>query len=247
MCTASWSAGQGRLSLYFNRDERKTRSAARPPECLQIDGTRMLAAIDPDGGGTWLAVSEWGLCVFLLNHYGAEAAFGKALENPTSRGKLPLRYASIPSRGEAARRLKDEDLTSYHPFLLVLADCKGTEAFSWDGAELASLALPRAFLTTSSFRTREVQSYRISRYDALLGERDSLSEKSRRSLHLDTPHPDPAFNPMMLRADARTQSVSRVELDLHRACLRYQRVLDETRTLGEERGASLDLRSLSSR
>ncbi len=93
MCTASWSVGEGRLSLFFNRDERKTRSEASPPALLTLDETRLLAALDPDAGGTWLAVNEFGLCVFLLNNYGAEAK--RAEEPPASAECIsPIRIVS---------------------------------------------------------------------------------------------------------------------------------------------------------
>ncbi len=233
MCTASWSAGQGRLSLCFNRDERKSRSEALPPRRLAIAGIGVLAAIDPDAGGTWLAVNEHGLCVFLLNNYGAQALLAKAPEHPRSRGELPLRLAACANRNLAIERLLADSYAQYQPFLVAFADREGVVMYSWDGKSLESMGVPLDFVTTSSFRTEEVQSYRYSRYQGLLAGRGALTAAERREFHVGMPHEDAAFDCLMLRSESRTHSVSTVEVDADRVVYRYEAVLGESRRLGE--------------
>lgn len=239
MCTASWSVGHGRLSLFFNRDERKTRSEARPPEIMKSDEVRLIAPVDPDAGGTWLAVNEFGLCVFVLNHYGAEAQNATAMTNPTSRGSLPIRYASYRTRAQAVSNLVVDEMGSYRPFLIVLADLNGADAYVWNGMFLERAALERAFLTTSSYRTCEIETYRETRYESLRLEAGIVQAEQLSALHLDTSHPNSAFNPMMLRDDSRTHSVSRVDVDARSIRFRYQPVVADTRCLGETVSVSL--------
>ncbi len=233
MCTASWSAGHGRLSLCFNRDERKSRSEALPPRREAMEGIQVVAAIDPDAGGTWLAVNEHGLCVFLLNNYGAQAVLAESPRHPRSRGELPLRFASCASRALAIERLLEGSYEDYHPFLVAFADREGVAMYSWDGKDLEGMRVQQDFVTTSSFRTSEVQSYRNFRYQSLLAGRAFLTPADRRELHVGTPHEDPAFDSLMLRSESRTHSVSTVEIDSDRVIYRYEAVLGESRRLGE--------------
>ena len=67
MCTASWLTEGDRFHFFFNRDERRTRAIALPPEQRQAHGVAYLAPIDPDSGGTWFAATERGLILALLN------------------------------------------------------------------------------------------------------------------------------------------------------------------------------------
>ncbi|MDQ8180196.1 NRDE family protein [Pelagicoccus sp. SDUM812005] len=240
MCTATWSVGQGRLSLFFNRDERKTRSQARPPAVLNDGETKRIAAIDPDAGGTWLAVNEFGLCVFLLNNYGAQARGAGALGHARSRGELPLRYASCKTRAQGVEALRADSFAGrYNPFLIGLADTDGVEGFAWDGESLSPLSFGKGFVTTSSYRTAEVQAYRESRYDELRAGREYLTPAEMRELLTVPLHPDPAFNALMLRQDSRTHNLSQIEVDRGGVSFRYWPVVGESRSLGPETQVSL--------
>ncbi len=56
MCTLTWRReGKETFEVFFNRDEKKTRSMAEPPrEFTNPDGLRFLSPVDPDAGGTWM-------------------------------------------------------------------------------------------------------------------------------------------------------------------------------------------------
>ncbi|MBK1876999.1 NRDE family protein [Pelagicoccus mobilis] len=234
MCTASWRADGGRFSLCFNRDERRSRKEALPPKLLERSGPRTLAAIDPEGGGTWLAVNECGLCVYLLNNYAAQARV-KPLGEAVSRGKLPLELSLCLSRESAnATLLKELDLSCFNPFLIALADRSEVSVFAWDGVALLPVELARPLLTTSSYKTEEIESYRTKEYERRLAERSGLTASERFAYHTELAHADPAFNPLMLRADSRTHSVSVVEVDEKGIRYRYARVDQDRRALGEE-------------
>ena len=65
MCTVTWIEQPDRYSLFFNRDELRTRLPARPPEIHTGDRARYVAPIDGDaefarGGGMtlWLAADS---------------------------------------------------------------------------------------------------------------------------------------------------------------------------------------------
>ncbi|NIP92410.1 MAG: hypothetical protein GWO24_02620, partial [Akkermansiaceae bacterium] len=70
MCTLTWWRGTaGSYEVFFNRDEKRTRSIADPPRVHERDGVRFLAPLDPDGGGTWMLANDRGLLVCLLNRW----------------------------------------------------------------------------------------------------------------------------------------------------------------------------------
>ena len=90
MCTASWLDRPEGFELFFNRDERRTRARSLPPRVVTApDGTRYLAPIDAESGGTWIAVNEHGLAVCLLNRYPEVLAPA----TPRSRGHLVTHLA----------------------------------------------------------------------------------------------------------------------------------------------------------
>lgn len=233
MCTVSWSVEQKHLSLCFNRDERKSRGEASGPKVLDLGGVQTIAAIDADAGGTWLAVNEFGLCVFLLNNYGAEALRRKRLPAPRSRGELPIRFTSSQARCEVLSSLKSDQFDEYNPFILGVADVEGVSLFAWDGEGLKSVQSEGGFVTTSSFNTHEVESYRKSSYEAALKAKGEFTADDRRLYHVSTPHEDAAFNPMMLRNDSRTRSVSTIDVCPARVAYRYEAVREDTRQLAD--------------
>ena len=73
MCTVTWILDGDSYSLYFNRDELRTRQPALPPQRHQERGVRFLSPTDGDAGGTWIAVNEYGLSLGLLNDYSSRA------------------------------------------------------------------------------------------------------------------------------------------------------------------------------
>lgn len=135
MCTLSWlSRGDGTLGVFFSRDERRTRGPGLPPSVLEREGTRFVAPRDSDQGGTWIAASEHGLVLALLNLFTGPPAPGREFR---SRGLLVLDLAASPGRLAALSRLRALDASAYQPFTLaVLAPGAPPGLAQWDGREL---------------------------------------------------------------------------------------------------------------
>lgn len=107
------------LALVFaaNRDERYDRPA-RPVE-RRSEAPRVLAGLDEEAGGTWLAVNEHGVVAGLTNQ---PSAFGR---DPTlrTRGALPFLAARHARAAEAVAALVDEvDPAEYNPCSLLVGD-----------------------------------------------------------------------------------------------------------------------------
>ena len=135
MCTLTWRAEGKRYEVHFNRDERRTRPLAEPPRPAVLRGMPYLAPVDPEGGGTWLAVNACGLTVALLNDYGAP----RPVRDPStfrSRGQLVLELVDCLDADELEQRLSTRDLTEFQPFSMYVFTPTVIRAFAWEGSAL---------------------------------------------------------------------------------------------------------------
>jgi len=212
----TWIDRPGGYELFFNRDERRTRLPGRPPVEVACGDTRVVAPVDGDHGGTWLAVNEWGVAIALLNGAAVRAAH-EPTGGYTSRGLLVTALADSRSAGEAERRIERADLTRFRPFVLVLLDGAGRRwVASWRSGSLSvdPDATPQLPIVSSSFDTDEVRRGRRDRFRELIA---ASGERDRRSIHLAY-HADhaPVAGPRsvcMHRPDAETVSFSHVQVD----------------------------------
>jgi len=118
-----WMAG--------NRDEARWRSAAKPPHVFEHGA---IYPVDPDGGGTWTAANQWGLCFSLLNNYQAPTGLARDV---VSRGHIITRLVEHNSIASAAQSIDQWTLTQFEPFVLLIAEplaLKGVRTYrlTWD-------------------------------------------------------------------------------------------------------------------
>lgn len=209
MCTVTWLRQPDRYQVFFNRDEKKTRPPAAPPSIHIRAGTRILAPVDPQGGGSWLAANEWGLTVALLNHYPAERP---SAAPRTSRGRLVMDLAGLRSLDDVSAQLSGDAPGNYNSFfLLAFADGRPPLQFIWDGrtlvrGELGDRDRP---VTTSSFETRAVTESRRAAYAAAVKQSAEPNPDELLAFHRSRHEPG-AFGVFMDRPDAQTVSFSRI-------------------------------------
>lgn len=207
MCTLAWGSVRGKRWACFNRDEQRKRQLAEPPEFYNLDGQRLAFARDPEGEGTWFAVSGYGFCVALLNYYGA--IYQPSSDHVRSRGLLVLDIAQAGSFTDAVQLVHSHDLNPYKPFHVCLISLDATYLRTWDGGELDKVDGPEGFLTTSSYRPEEVISWRQSWWEAIQPE-TPLDSASAGEILRSGNAVQPEFGCTMDRDDART--VSQIEL-----------------------------------
>lgn len=246
MCTITWRAAPGLREIYFNRDELKTRAAALPPSIRHsTEGNEYIAPHDPDGGGTWLAVNDYGLIVAMLNLYPKNAL---AVWSPRrSRGLLVQDLMNCRNPIEVSTWLHEENLEYYRPFTLLAFHLDFPDPLwaEWKNPHFdlrrdASANMP---ITGSSYATSEVIASRKQRFKEMLeNQGDGDEAEMLRSFHHDTQALDPAHAVFMERSDARTVSYTEVHLDRHRATLRYWECDPKTRLLADKTELSIALR-----
>src|SRR4030095_5515312 len=86
MCTVSFLPTAAGFRLAMNRDEKRTRVAALPPDVFAHGRRRAVYPREPNDG-TWVAVNDAGLCLALINWHRIKRE---------SEGKIESRGFIIP-------------------------------------------------------------------------------------------------------------------------------------------------------
>lgn len=138
MCTVTYYPTElGGYILTSNRDERKDRPIALPPQKYIVHSEEVIFPKDPEGGGTWIAShKQCTLC--LLN--GADVFHQKEGPYRKSRGLVLLDYFKFMSVTDFAN---NEILESIEPFTLVIVEHKNGKLtqLRWNGSRVNLLEL----------------------------------------------------------------------------------------------------------
>jgi hypothetical protein len=217
----------------FNRDERRTRPPALPPAQHIYDNRAAVHPIDPLGGGTWIAVSSSGLVFALLNGYSDrdDVSPPRAAQ---SRGLIIPTLLSADTLDIATTRVQAMDPRAFLSFRLVMiADDGAREAVS-DGRQLECRDVREGeawIRSSSSVRPEIVLPSREAMFRDDVVPSSSAAAQDR--FHLTRHAADPALGVLMEREDARTVSVTTVEVFATRVRMTYQ-------PLDAEQDAELD-------
>ncbi len=215
MCTVTIIPLEGGgLRLVSNRDELRTRPQADTPVIRQIErGIDAAWPTDTLAGGSWIGAGAHGLALTLLNGNPTPPAPLPPRSELTSRGTLIPRLLSAPSAREAIGRLKEEDLERFAPFRLVGADASGVVDAVWTRSELrvSERSLSPACFVSSGLGDALV-AVRLELFDSWFQDR-AVDAGSQDEFHAHRWDDRPELSVMMSRADARTVSVTSVEID----------------------------------
>jgi len=175
---------------------------------------------------TWIAARDSGVVLALLNHQPARGAPAPAA-SLISRGRLIAALAGEAGVPDGAR-LRDAGLASFAPFrLFVAAPAVPPRVFTWNGVALTSRRLdPRAgFLTSSSWNPRAVLPARHARFRAFRRAHPSPSRRDLVAFHDEASDVrGGAWAIRMSRNDARTVSVTAIEVTASGVRMRYRAV-----------------------
>jgi hypothetical protein len=128
MCTVSFIPSGNSYFFSSSRDEWADRPPAVFPQQYELNGCRILYPKDPKGGGSWMAVSETGLVVVLLN--GAIKAHPPEPPYRKSRGLVVLDLVASSSAVDAFERY---DCSGIEPFTIILFENNSLWSGKWDG------------------------------------------------------------------------------------------------------------------
>lgn len=224
--------------LVTNRDENRARAAATPPRWLEPpvassghDGSpvRLLCPTDAAAGGTWVGVTDRGLALCLLNGNPRPYPVLPGPDRLLSRGLIVPMLAGAADAAIATAMVSRLDLERFAPFALLAVDLPedgsaggaGVSArpprvmrVQWDRRELSLMEYPAVpVCAVSSGLGDERVTPRLGLFDRLVvatdaGGRPEAQDRFHRHVWRDRPE----ISVMMSRADARTVSLTTVEV-----------------------------------
>jgi hypothetical protein len=221
VCTLTWlHHGQG-YELFFNRDEKRTRAPARPPQVRERAGRRWIAPSDPDGGGTWIGANEFGLCVALLNGYLPRDAEERAW---VTRGELVDGLLDARTQEEVRVRLSKRHLERYRSFSIVAVAPTGPALVaSWDLNALVVDARHAGHppICSSSLDPTGATVARRELFARLAAQRGTIDAELLERFHRSHEPERGPWSPCMHRDNAQTQSLTHVRVTEARVALHY--------------------------
>ena len=149
-------------------------------------------------------------------------------DSPTSRGQLVLSLAECRTPAAIGEALTSLDPTLYRPFLLFAVAADGAQQlWIWDGDSLQaqSPALP---LTTSSYQSEAVVSYRLKAFNKL-GNHPTPEQLA--SFHRSHDPQRPKFSVRLRRENTQTVSHSRIDVSPETVTFSYRPEPDDSLNL----------------
>ena len=222
MCTVTVIALRNGFRLVSNRDEQRSRPPALPPEWREIPTppSSTLRAVWPadrlrtgSPGGTWIAASDRGLAMSLLNlNLTPPPVLPAALD---SRGDIIPSLIHLGSAHAVAAAVHAMDLSRFAPFRLVAAEVPTPDSpptiaeIRWDRRTVASAWHRAPACFASSGLGDELVQCRLPLFQEMFAQTpadDHLSVQDEFHAHVwpDRPH----LSVLMTRADARTVSTT---------------------------------------
>jgi len=140
----------GVLRVACNRDELLSRPIALPPQTMRFGSHEATLPIDPQSGGTWIALSSAGLVFTILN---AKQGWMPDTKPPRSRGEIIPSLLHCSTVEEAIDQLSRIDAKLYGPFHMLIVGIDGGGEVMSDGRRvMRRRVLPERlpFMLTSS-------------------------------------------------------------------------------------------------
>ncbi|MCB0706076.1 MAG: NRDE family protein [Saprospiraceae bacterium] len=205
MCTVTFiPLPSGEYIFTTNRDEAPHRS----PEHLErvvLNGQTVLFPRDQTAGGTWVAISETGQLVCLLN-----GAFEKHKHRPPyrrSRGLMVLDFFYLAGVAPFCRQYQFEGM---EPFTFLIIEAGTLWEIRWDEKTLTQrrLDFTRPYIWASApLYDEQAQKNRIIWLDDFLKEYPSPGPEEVLNFHRFTGDGDP-YNDLVMNRENRVRTVS---------------------------------------
>jgi len=221
MCTVTFIARRSGYCLGMNRDEKLTRPTGLPPTKKKVDGRAVISPSEP-GGGTWIAVNDYGATLALINWYSITArASGKAV----SRGEVINCMSASISADVADAALNGLPLNRINPFRLIGIYPVNGEIVEWRW-NLSQLVRKNHRWKTQQWISSGFDEPTAQRVRGKTFQRAGLQHSAgsldwlRRLHRSHSPNAGP-FSTCMHRADAATVSYTEVAVSSRQATMHY--------------------------
>ena len=226
MCTVTYIPGEkNQFTLTSNRDENATRS---PQNITQIEqnGLQLVFPRDTMAGGTWIAVSNNGKVVCLLN-----GAFDKHQHQPPykkSRGIMVLEYFTFD---KAESFFQAYNFEGMEPFTMIIYDQSRLFEFRWDEARKHITPLDKKgkhIWSSSTLYDQAVKAKRKKWFSDWLEQRTDFSSEAILDFHQNAGEGDPRNDVIMNRNNiVQTVSITQITKSNKDLVLSYYDLLNQ--------------------
>ena len=221
MCTVTFIARQRGYCLGMNRDEKLTRPTGLPPKKKKVNGRVVISPSEP-GGGTWIAVTDHGSTLALINWYSILARVGgKAV----SRGVVVNSMSAAISPDFADAALHGLPLNQINPFRLIGIYPATSEIVEWRWNLKKLVRKNHRWKSqqwiSSGFDEPTAQRIRGQTFQRAGMQHSAGTLDWLRRLHRSHSPEIGPFSTCMHRADAATVSYTEVVVSLHKAVMRH--------------------------
>jgi hypothetical protein len=210
------------LRIAFNRDESRLRPTAIPPHRLHFGERTALMPVDPASGGTWIAASDAGIALSVMNINPGDRLDGASTQ---SRGKIIPSLLHCTSVDEMLAKLSDLSAVAFAPFRLLIASLEGLAVVEHHGKGGQILSRPPLssplMFTSSGLGDSLVEGPRRDLFESML--LPHPAPRNQDAFHRHTWPDRPHLSICMARPDARTVSHTVIYLSSMRARLTYLR------------------------
>lgn len=130
MCTVSYIPSKSGYILTSNRDENPLRNTISPKKQQLTNGETIVAPIDQQKQGTWIATNTRNKTACLLN--GAYKKHQRALPYKRSRGHYVVEAFMYDTFSKFTEKV---NLYNIEPFTLIFIENAAPQVLVWDGME----------------------------------------------------------------------------------------------------------------
>lgn len=221
MCTVTFSPRKRGYALAMNRDEKLTRAIGLPPSKKMIHGHTIITPSEP-GGGTWIAVNDFGVTFALINWYSIT---DHVKNEVVSRGKVVNVLSEAGRPALVAAILSQLPLGRINPFRLlgIFPAANKISEWRWDLEKLVrkNCQWKLQQWISSGFDEPTAQRERGKIFRHALKQKSAGSLDWLRRLHRSHSPQTGPFSICMHREDAATVSYTEVAVTPNKAVMHY--------------------------
>ncbi|WNB17405.1 NRDE family protein [Marivirga arenosa] len=212
MCTLTYlPLSEEQYILTTNRDESPERGQAGFPSYHHVEGKNIIYPADPKAGGTWIATSDNGISVCLLNGANEPHEFNPPYR--MSRGKVVIEAIECIKPDEF---FKNYDFSGIEPFTMVVLfhdpQLKILE-FKWDGnntsLEEKDVSKPQIWASAQLY-TQQAINNRKEWFAKWLKENQNFTVEAIRDFHRNAGSGDLENDMVMDRGKVKTVSITSI-------------------------------------
>ncbi|MEO6132933.1 MAG: NRDE family protein [Saprospiraceae bacterium] len=226
MCTVTFIPQKDIRFLTSNRDESPSRQSHGLISSHHPDQYSIYYPLDPDSGGSWIALSENGRAVCLLN--GGYESFVPNPPYRISRGQVVM---DAVNAGNSKKYVDQYDFAGIAPFTLLIEEKDSLTELVWDGLEKYIQSPPidqPQIWSSATLYPPEVRARRKSLFEKWISQTDSFDSESIIQFH-QTANGDPE-NDFVMNRDEKVKTLSITNLSLRAESANIIHVqLDKTR------------------